>query len=155
VHAKWERAAPPLARIGPTAAHSFHVSELHVLSYRGPYPCSTWCPPVSVGASAPPQPSARDPATRDPRSRGAWQGRSYRGTTCRLVWSTRVLVGVHPAVGHGVRVKGEEEVRHVKPPSTPRAWPCKAGSHPYAGCQDGLDQGAPALSFTSPTKGST
>jgi hypothetical protein len=33
-------------------------------------PLCLWCPP------APPQPSARDPATRGPQSKGAWQRRS-------------------------------------------------------------------------------
>jgi hypothetical protein len=48
----------------------------HCLSYRGPYPYSSRCPTVPAGPPAPPQPSARDPATRGPRSRGAWQERS-------------------------------------------------------------------------------
>jgi hypothetical protein len=147
-----EREAPPLARVGPTAAQLLQPQRYQTLVLPGAQPLLPLTP-QACRSPAPPQPSAPRPGYRGPVVKGSLveEGRGDH----RLVWSTRVSVGVCPTVGHGVRVKGGKEVRHVKPPSTPRAWPCKAGSHPHADCVGGFGRECTSHSLNVPTKGPT
>jgi hypothetical protein len=135
VRAERERPAPPLARTRPTAAQLAPAAELHlsVLAtgalanlLRGvPLCLCLWLgPPASSSQpSARPRRDATRPGYQGPATKGSLQlaEEEPQGGPPTCVVDQGVGRGTAPHAGRGVRVKGGKEVRHVKPPSTPRA----------------------------------